>query len=95
VGRVAIARSERAPALQLGADTVGDNPEIEVVGTELYLGAPDVVDGAGYTLRIARVSSTGFWGDWRYDSGIGSVVDSATGQLLANPAGFFCAMRRP
>jgi hypothetical protein len=82
------------PAYELEAAAGSDHPEVEVVGAALYFGAPDGVDAAGTVLLISHVSRGGFWGTWSYSSGIGMVVDSATGRRLENPAGFFCAIRR-
>ena len=95
VGRVRLVASGGAPAYELAAVPGSHEPEVEVVGAELYFGAPDPVDASGTVLRISHVSRDGFWGTWSFDSGIGMVMDSATGRRLENPAGFFCAFRRP
>lgn len=95
VGRVRLAVSGGSPASELAAVPGSDHPDVEVVGTDLYFGAPDATDASGHVLRITHMSRDGFWGTWSFDLGIGSVVDSATGRRLEDPAGYFCAVRRP
>ena len=94
VGRVRLVASGGVPAYEAEAVSGSDAPDVEVIGAELYFGAPDGVDAAGTVLRISHVSRDGFWGTWTFHSGIGTVMDS-TGRRLENPAGFFCAIRRP
>ena len=94
IGNVRLATAGSGPYYELLAVLGSDHPDVEVVGTELYLGAPDALDAGSQVLRIVHVSSRGFWGTWNFEVGVASVVDSATGRRFDDPAGFFCALRR-
>jgi hypothetical protein len=66
----------------------------EVVGSRLYLGCHDCLDGAPYELRIIAVTSNEFWGIWEMAmNGSGFVLKDSTDRTLPNPAGHYCARR--
>ena len=66
----------------------------EVDAGVLYLGCRDCTDASPEVLRITGVSELGFSGTWRdYQTGIGVLIDTRTGQRSPDPAGYFCAWR--
>jgi hypothetical protein len=44
-----------------------DRPVVEVIGTTLYFGGIDMMDGGGERLAIRTASATGFTGVWHHD----------------------------
>jgi hypothetical protein len=61
----------------------------------LYTGYREGMDMSPTHLRVEGVSSRGFWGTWRnYQTGIGRLIDR-DGRPAPDPAGRFCATRRP
>ena len=90
-GRVELPARGAMPAVRL--DSVGSEPQVEVVGTVLYFGSPDPMDAAGDRLQILYVSSAGFWELWEFEPGIAMLIDSATGRREPEPRGYFCAVR--
>jgi hypothetical protein len=62
-------------------------------GWRLTIGQHCVMDGSSDNFVITAVSPRGFWGYWAQDLGIAMVMDSATGRIVPNAAGFFCALR--
>ena len=66
----------------------------EVDAGILYLGCRDCTDASPEVLVISVTTEEGFTGTWRdYQTGIGHLIDTRTGQLSADPGGYFCAWR--
>jgi hypothetical protein len=70
-----------------------ERPAVELIESTLYFGGIDATDGAGQRLQITRVGSSGFTGLWRYSGGIEVTIDTATGRIVREPSGYFCARR--
>jgi hypothetical protein len=64
----------------------------EVSEAALYLGCRECMDASPETLRIQRITTTGFSGTWAGRSGIGIRV-TAQGRVLPDASGYFCAER--
>ncbi|HEU5304661.1 MAG TPA: hypothetical protein VFU40_08460, partial [Gemmatimonadales bacterium] len=65
-----------------------------LAGEHLRVGDIGALDGYVEDLTITAVAPEGFWGWWRAFPGWEVTVDSATGRVLPDPAGYFCALRR-
>ncbi len=72
-----------------------EDPAVEMVGDTIYLGGLEYSDGGGNHLRVQEITPTGFRGTWVYSPGFSVTVDSATGRVLREPSGYFCARRVP
>jgi hypothetical protein len=72
-----------------------DAPAVEMVGATIYLGALEYSDAGGNQLEVKEITSTGFRGVWTYARGFSITVDSATGRVVRDPSGYFCARRTP
>ena len=70
-------------------------PGAVLAGQHLKLGPANYPDGMVHHLTITAVSPEGFWGWWRADRGITVTTDPNTRRTLPDPAGYFCAWRRP
>jgi len=58
------------------------------------LGQTGALDGRVEQLTITAVAPDGFWGWWKAEPGWEITVDSASRQVLPDPAGYFCALRQ-
>lgn len=70
-------------------------PGAVLAGQHLRLGRSEYPDGVSHHLTITAVSSNGFWGWWKADRGIAVTTEPNTRRLVPDPAGYFCALRRP
>jgi hypothetical protein len=73
----------------------GHDPAVEMVDATIYLGGLEYSDAGGNQLLVKEVTSTGFRGEWTYSTGFSVTVDSATGRVVREPGGYFCAWRVP
>jgi hypothetical protein len=71
-----------------------DRPVVELIGTTIYFGGIDMMDGSGERLVIQGTTPTGFAGTWAHDGGIERVMDTVHKRFLEDPGGHFCAWRR-
>jgi hypothetical protein len=71
-----------------------ERPAVELIGPTLYFGGIDATDGAGQRLQVTEIRATGFAGRWEYSGGIEVTVDTASGRVVRDPSGHFCAARR-
>ena len=69
------------------------NPGVTVEDFGIQIGQHYVLDGASDDLRITAISPHGFWGWWKSDQGIALTLDTLTGRIIPDPAGYFCATR--
>jgi len=67
---------------------------VEMVEGTIYLGG-EPSDAGGDQLAVKEITSTGFVGVWTYSGGFSVTVDSATGRVVREPSGYFCAWRAP
>jgi hypothetical protein len=72
-----------------------EDPAVEMVETTIYLGGLEYGDAGGNQLGVKEITSTGFRGVWTYALGFSVTVDSATGRVVREPSGYFCARRTP
>ena len=72
-----------------------DRPGAMLRGERLRIGANCAYDGSGTDFTITAIAPTGFWGYWVSDPGIAMTVDTLTGRVVPDAAGFFCAIRVP
>jgi len=70
-----------------------NRPGVELIGSILYMGGIDVMDGSGERLSIRAVNPDGFWGGWHWDGGIALLMDTKTKRIVPWPSGHFCALR--
>jgi hypothetical protein len=72
-----------------------DNAQAELSGGMLvvYSGTRHTTDGGSQSLVLHEVGADAFRGYWGSDLGIAVLVDTATGEHLPNPRGWFCARR--
>jgi hypothetical protein len=69
-----------------------DQPGVIWRGDHLRIGDYDVLDGAGGdNLFVDWYSPGGFGGRWTSDMGFAIIVDTTTGKVLPDAAGYFCA----
>jgi hypothetical protein len=68
-----------------------DTPAVEMIGPTLYLGGVDGTDAVGERLRVEEITPEGFVGTWSHSGGFSVTVDSATGRVVREPSGYFCA----
>jgi hypothetical protein len=66
-----------------------------MVEATIYLGGLEYSDAGGNHLRVKEITPTGFRGVWTYETGFSITVDSATGRVVREPSGHFCARRMP
>jgi hypothetical protein len=71
-----------------------ERPAVELIAQTLYFGGIDANGGAGERLQITYVGRTGFMGIWRHSGGIEVTIDTASGRILHEPSGYFCAIRQ-
>jgi hypothetical protein len=71
-----------------------EHPGAVLAGDHLLLGQAGAVDGHVERLTITAVAPDGFWGWWKAERGWEISVDSASGRVLPDPAGYFCALRQ-
>jgi hypothetical protein len=71
-----------------------DSPVVELIAQTLYFGGIDANDGTGERLQITQVGPSGFIGIWRHSAGIEVTIDKASGRMLREPSGYFCAIRQ-
>jgi hypothetical protein len=86
----------KTPTIPWSADPASRDPEhpgvlVHASGA-LEFGVWRGLDGSSTTLKIERITDTGFSGIWGSDLGI--MVFIRDGRELANPHGHFCAVRR-
>jgi hypothetical protein len=62
-----------------------------MIGSTLYLGGINGTDVVGERLVVEEITPAGFAGTWRYSGGFSVTVDSATGRVVREPSGYFCA----
>lgn len=72
----------------------GDTIATVMIGSKLYIGGFDMVDGGGDRLTPTDFTSEGFRGTWYFDGGIAIAVDPTSGKRIPDPKGIFCARRR-
>ena len=72
-----------------------DDPSVEMVEATIYLGGLEYSDAGGDQLKVTNITSTGFVGLWTNSSGFSVTLDSATGRVVREPSGYFCARRLP
>jgi hypothetical protein len=72
-----------------------EDPAVEMVGDTIYLGGLEYSDAGGNRLGVQEITPTGFRGTWTYSAGFSVTVDSATGRVVREPSGYFCARRVP
>jgi hypothetical protein len=72
-----------------------DHPAVEMVGATIHLGGLEFSDAGGTELRVKEIVSTGFRGEWIHSTGFSVAVNSATGRVVPEPKGYFCARRVP
>jgi hypothetical protein len=72
-----------------------DDPSVEMVDATIYLGGLEYSDAGGDQLGVTKITPTGFVGLWTHSSGFSITVDSATGRVVREPSGYFCAWRLP
>jgi hypothetical protein len=72
-----------------------DHPAVEMVGATIYLGGLEFSDAGGTELRVKEITSTGFRGEWRQSTGFSVAINSATGRIVPEPKGYFCAWHVP
>jgi hypothetical protein len=72
-----------------------DSRAVEMVGATIYLGGLEYSDGGGNELEVKEITSNGFQGLWTYSRGFSVTVDSASGHVVRDPNGYFCAQRVP
>lgn len=70
-----------------------ERPGAVLAGQHLRLGQEGDLDGYREHLTITAVAADGFWGWWKADPGLHVSTDPATGRVLPDPAGYFCALR--
>jgi hypothetical protein len=70
-----------------------DHPAVELIGSTLFLGGIDMMDGSGERLDIRTAALDGFAGTWGHDGGIGRLLDTVNKRFLKDPGGHFCAWR--
>jgi hypothetical protein len=70
-----------------------EDPAVEMVGNTIYLGGLEYSDRGVNHLRVQEITPTSFRGTWTYSPGFSVTVDSATGRVLQEPSGYFCARR--
>lgn len=66
---------------------------VVLAGEHLRLGRQGFLDGYTEHLTITAVSPDGFWGWWKGEPGLEVAAEPATGRVLPDPAGYFCAVR--
>jgi hypothetical protein len=72
-----------------------DGPAVAIIGSTLYLGGVDGTDAVGERLVVEELTPTGFAGAWGHSGGFSVSVDTATGRVVREPSGYFCAWRAP
>jgi hypothetical protein len=72
-----------------------DEPAVEMVEATIYLGGAESGDAGGDRLGVQALTPTGFAGMWTYSRGFAVTVDSATGRVMQEPSGYYCARRAP
>lgn len=72
-----------------------DNPAVEMVEATIYLGGLEYSDAGGNELEVKEITSGGFRGVWTYSRGFSVTVDSASGRVVREVGGYFCAQRIP
>ena len=72
-----------------------DNAQVELTGGMLvvYSGPKLTTDLGSSSLVLHDVGVDAFSGYWTSDMGLAVLVDTATGEQLPNPRGWFCARR--
>jgi hypothetical protein len=70
-----------------------ENPVVELIGSTIYFGGIDAMDGSGERLLIGTATAAGFSGTWEHDGGIARVMDTVHKRFLQDPGGHFCASR--
>jgi hypothetical protein len=68
-------------------------PGAVLAGEHLMVGDVGYFDGHADQLTITAVAPEGFWGWWRASEGWEVAMDTKTGRVLPDPAGYFCALR--
>ena len=71
------------------------DPAVEMVEATIYLGGLEYSDAGGDRLEVKQITSNGFIGVWTQDGGFSFTVDSASGRVVREPSGHFCARRVP
>lgn len=88
-------RVDTAAAHPLVDSLFVDDPQVEFSGGMLvvYSGTKHTIDGGSHSLVLHDVDADAFRGYWGSDLGIAAIIDTATGERLPNPRGWFCARR--
>ncbi len=66
-----------------------------MVGATIHLGGLEYSDAGGNRLGVQEITPSGFRGVWTYSTGFSVTMDSATGRVIRDPSGYFCARRAP
>ena len=69
------------------------NPGVTVADFGMWIGQHYMLDGASDNFQITAISPRGFSGWWKSDQGIALTLDTLTGRIIPDPAGYFCATR--
>jgi hypothetical protein len=72
-----------------------EDPAVEMVGATICLGGLEYSDAGGDEPTVQEISASGFRGRWAHDPGFSVTVDSASGRVVGEPGGYFCARRAP
>jgi hypothetical protein len=72
-----------------------EDPAVEMVRATIYLGGLEYSDAGGNSLGVQEITPSGFRGVWTYSTGFSVTMDSATGRVIRDPSGYFCARRAP
>ena len=70
-------------------------PGVVLAGQHLWLGRSNYPDRMAHHLTITAIAPEGFWGWWKANSGFAVTADPGSRRVLPDPAGYFCALRRP
>ncbi len=71
------------------------HPGAVLAGDHLRLGRASYPDAMAQHLTITAVSPEGFWGWWKAERGMAVTTEPGSRRLIPDPAGYFCALRRP
>jgi hypothetical protein len=83
--------SVTVPSYVNQSESEADAPAVEMIGATLYLGEGDATDAVGERLQVEKITPAGFVGTWTHSEGFSVTRDSATGRVVRDPSGYFCA----
>jgi hypothetical protein len=72
--------------------TSSRNPRVVLARQHLIVDQAAYSEGGAHNLEITAVAPEGFWGWWKADRGLG-LTETQRGDVLPDPAGYFCALR--